>query len=329
MTDADRSSACRKGHPCPRARRGMVRPFKPCAQVRILPEWAGVGPEVWQLRTGRPYVARLALEPGLGRRKNPVQGWAGAGQIEAVGAKVTDFKRETRCSATARAGPCHPGHRPHVPLPEAPAAFHYLRQGHPLGKLVSPSDSLARGVGQGLGGRGDPSGTANRSRTDGFTLVLFSVGGRTPAARLLPRTACDGGGTGGGTCVGRWARGGRTSCEVGRMRNGLLRRPLGPCQTGPQAAPTALSAVWATGSVRRPLVPAGCPEGCLCRGCGRRPGSRRRRVSGARRSVPGARGRRSARCQHGEPRRTRRMDACRPTAVAPGYGVLRRLQEWV
>ena len=45
---------------------------------------------MWHLMTGRPLVARVAL--GLRKPKNPVRGWDGAGRVEAVGAKVTEFK---------------------------------------------------------------------------------------------------------------------------------------------------------------------------------------------------------------------------------------------
>ncbi|MFE9766296.1 alcohol dehydrogenase catalytic domain-containing protein [Streptomyces sp. NPDC005808] len=51
---------------------------------------AGVDPSVWHLMTGRPLMARVAL--GLRKPKNPVRGWDGAGRVEAVGAKVTEFK---------------------------------------------------------------------------------------------------------------------------------------------------------------------------------------------------------------------------------------------
>ncbi len=51
---------------------------------------AGVGPEVWHLMTGLPYMVRLAY--GLRRPRSPVRGSDAAGRVEAVGAKVTRFK---------------------------------------------------------------------------------------------------------------------------------------------------------------------------------------------------------------------------------------------
>lgn len=70
--------------------RDIARPVPRDDEVLVEVRAAGVGPEVWHLMTGRPYVARVAL--GLRRPKNPVRGWDGAGRVEAVGAKVTDFK---------------------------------------------------------------------------------------------------------------------------------------------------------------------------------------------------------------------------------------------
>ncbi|MFC4467935.1 NAD(P)-dependent alcohol dehydrogenase [Streptomyces xiangluensis] len=70
--------------------RDIDRPVPGDDEVLVEVRAAGVGPEVWHLMTGRPYVARAAL--GLRKPKNPVRGWDGAGRVEAVGAKVTDFK---------------------------------------------------------------------------------------------------------------------------------------------------------------------------------------------------------------------------------------------
>ncbi|WP_151479853.1 NAD(P)-dependent alcohol dehydrogenase [Streptomyces albicerus] len=70
--------------------RDIDRPVPRDDEVLVEVRAAGVGPEVWHLMTGRPYVARVAL--GLRKPKNPVRGWDGAGRVEAVGAKVTDFK---------------------------------------------------------------------------------------------------------------------------------------------------------------------------------------------------------------------------------------------
>ena len=70
--------------------RDIERPVPGDDEVLVEVRAAGVGPEVWHLMTGRPYVARVAL--GLRKPKNPVRGWDGAGRVEAVGAKVTEFK---------------------------------------------------------------------------------------------------------------------------------------------------------------------------------------------------------------------------------------------
>jgi NADPH:quinone reductase-like Zn-dependent oxidoreductase len=70
--------------------RDIDRPVPRDDEVLVEVRAAGVGPEVWHLMTGRPYVARVAL--GLRKPRNPVRGWDGAGRVEAVGAKVTDFK---------------------------------------------------------------------------------------------------------------------------------------------------------------------------------------------------------------------------------------------
>jgi NADPH:quinone reductase-like Zn-dependent oxidoreductase len=70
--------------------RDIDRPVPGDDEVLVEVRAAGVGPEVWHLMTGKPYVARVAL--GLRRPRNPVRGWDGAGRVEAVGAKVTEFK---------------------------------------------------------------------------------------------------------------------------------------------------------------------------------------------------------------------------------------------
>ncbi|MER6133352.1 NAD(P)-dependent alcohol dehydrogenase [Streptomyces sp. NPDC001815] len=69
--------------------RDIDRPVPRDDEVLVEVRAAGVGPEVWHLMTGRPHVARAVL--GLRRPRNPVRGWDGAGRVEAVGAKVTDF----------------------------------------------------------------------------------------------------------------------------------------------------------------------------------------------------------------------------------------------
>ncbi|MDQ0778089.1 NADPH:quinone reductase-like Zn-dependent oxidoreductase [Streptomyces aurantiacus] len=70
--------------------RDIDRPVPRDDEVLVEIRAAGLGPEVWHLMTGRPLVARVAL--GLRRPRNPVRGWDGAGRVESVGSKVTDFK---------------------------------------------------------------------------------------------------------------------------------------------------------------------------------------------------------------------------------------------
>jgi NADPH:quinone reductase-like Zn-dependent oxidoreductase len=59
-------------------------------EVLLRVDAAGVGPDVWHLMTGEPYVARVAL--GLRRPKVRVRGWDVAGRVEAVGKNVTGVK---------------------------------------------------------------------------------------------------------------------------------------------------------------------------------------------------------------------------------------------
>ncbi|MCX4975519.1 NAD(P)-dependent alcohol dehydrogenase [Streptomyces sp. NBC_00620] len=70
--------------------REIGRPVPRDDEVLVEVRAAGVDPSVWHLMTGRPLVARVVL--GVRRPKNPVRGWDGAGRVEAVGAKVTEFK---------------------------------------------------------------------------------------------------------------------------------------------------------------------------------------------------------------------------------------------
>ncbi|MEV5598038.1 NAD(P)-dependent alcohol dehydrogenase [Streptomyces sp. NPDC052496] len=69
--------------------RDIDRPVPRDDEVLVEVRAAGVGPEVWHLMTGKPYVARAVL--GLRRPRNPVRGWDGAGRVVAAGAKVTGF----------------------------------------------------------------------------------------------------------------------------------------------------------------------------------------------------------------------------------------------
>jgi NADPH:quinone reductase-like Zn-dependent oxidoreductase len=50
---------------------------------------AGVGPDVWHIMAGKPYMARPVL--GFGKPKVPIRGWDVAGTVEAVGSSVTEF----------------------------------------------------------------------------------------------------------------------------------------------------------------------------------------------------------------------------------------------
>ena len=62
---------------------------------------AGVGPDVWHLMTGRPYVVRL-MGVGLRRPKARVAGRDVAGIVEAVGRRVTVFERGDEVFGTCR-----------------------------------------------------------------------------------------------------------------------------------------------------------------------------------------------------------------------------------
>jgi NADPH:quinone reductase-like Zn-dependent oxidoreductase len=70
--------------------REIDRPEPRDGEVLVRVHAAGVGPDVWHLSEGVPYLARL--EAGLRRPKRPVPGFDGAGLVEAVGADVTGFK---------------------------------------------------------------------------------------------------------------------------------------------------------------------------------------------------------------------------------------------
>jgi NADPH:quinone reductase-like Zn-dependent oxidoreductase len=70
-------------------------------EVLIRVRAAGVGPEVWHLMTGRPYVVRL-MGVGLRRPKARVAGRDVAGIVEAVGRRVTVFERGDEVFGTCR-----------------------------------------------------------------------------------------------------------------------------------------------------------------------------------------------------------------------------------
>jgi NADPH:quinone reductase-like Zn-dependent oxidoreductase len=71
------------------ALRELDQPIPGDDEVLVRVEAAGVGPDVWHLMAGEPYMIRLAM--GLRKPRRPVPGWDGAGQVEAVGANVTGF----------------------------------------------------------------------------------------------------------------------------------------------------------------------------------------------------------------------------------------------
>jgi NADPH:quinone reductase-like Zn-dependent oxidoreductase len=71
------------------APRDVDRPEPRDDEVLVRVHAAGVGPDVWHVMAGVPYVVRLGF--GLRRPRQPVPGWDGAGRVEAVGGKVTRF----------------------------------------------------------------------------------------------------------------------------------------------------------------------------------------------------------------------------------------------
>ena len=71
------------------ARRKVERPEPRDDEVLVRVHAAGVGPDVWHLMAGEPYMVRLVA--GLRKPRRPVPGWDGAGRVESVGAKVTRF----------------------------------------------------------------------------------------------------------------------------------------------------------------------------------------------------------------------------------------------
>jgi NADPH:quinone reductase-like Zn-dependent oxidoreductase len=69
--------------------RDIDRPVPRDDEVLVRVCAAGVGPEVWHLMAGLPYMVRIAFGPR--KPRNPVPGWDVAGLVEEVGAKVTGF----------------------------------------------------------------------------------------------------------------------------------------------------------------------------------------------------------------------------------------------
>ena len=72
-------------------------------EVLIRVRAAGVGPEVWHLMTGRPYLVRL-MGFGLRKPKVRVVGRDVAGSVEAVGRNVTQFQAGDEVFGTCRGG---------------------------------------------------------------------------------------------------------------------------------------------------------------------------------------------------------------------------------
>jgi NADPH:quinone reductase-like Zn-dependent oxidoreductase len=70
-------------------------------EVLIRVRAAGVGPEVWHLMTGLPYLVRV-MGFGLRKPKTRVVGWDVAGSVEAVGKDVTQFQPGDEVFGTCR-----------------------------------------------------------------------------------------------------------------------------------------------------------------------------------------------------------------------------------
>lgn len=70
----------------------IARPVPGADDVLIRVAAAGASIGDHHIVTGKPYLVRLSPFGGFPRPKNPVPGAAMAGRIEAVGAKVTDFR---------------------------------------------------------------------------------------------------------------------------------------------------------------------------------------------------------------------------------------------
>jgi len=70
-------------------------------EVLIRVRAAGVGPDVWHLLTGRPYLVRL-IGFGLRRPKTRVVGWDVAGTVDVVGKGVTRFQPGDEVFGTCR-----------------------------------------------------------------------------------------------------------------------------------------------------------------------------------------------------------------------------------
>jgi NADPH:quinone reductase-like Zn-dependent oxidoreductase len=71
--------------------RDIDKPIFGDDEVLLRVRAAGVGPDVWHLMAGQPYLVRIA-GMGFSKPKNRVRGWDVAGRVEEVGQKVTEFK---------------------------------------------------------------------------------------------------------------------------------------------------------------------------------------------------------------------------------------------
>jgi NADPH:quinone reductase-like Zn-dependent oxidoreductase len=71
------------------APRDIERPEPRDDEVLVRVHAAGVGPDVWHVMAGEPYMVRLGF--GLRRPRQPVPGWDGAGRVDTVGGKATGF----------------------------------------------------------------------------------------------------------------------------------------------------------------------------------------------------------------------------------------------
>jgi NADPH:quinone reductase-like Zn-dependent oxidoreductase len=69
----------------------IAQPVAGDNEVLIRVQAAGVGPDVWHLMTGLPYIVRL-MGVGLRKPKARVPGWDVAGRVEAAGRAVTQFQ---------------------------------------------------------------------------------------------------------------------------------------------------------------------------------------------------------------------------------------------
>ncbi len=71
--------------------RDIDKPIIGDDEVLLRVHAAGVGPDVWHLMAGQPYLVRI-MGMGFSKPKNRVRGWDVAGRVEEVGKNVTEFK---------------------------------------------------------------------------------------------------------------------------------------------------------------------------------------------------------------------------------------------